>query len=326
MSDMRDAEYGRPTHSIAHLSDTHLVAEGWLYGDVDADARLRQIFEKLARSQDRLDALIFTGDLTDRGETEAYQQLRSLVEPIAAELGAQVIWAMGNHDDRARFRHVLLDETPHTAPIDQVHDLAGLRVISLDTSVPGAHHGEITDEQLAWLAAELAVPAPHGTVLAMHHPPVPCVQDLAVLVELRDQPRLAEVLRGSDVRTILGGHLHYSTSATFAGIPVSVAAATCYTQDLTVPVGGQRGHDGAQGFNLVHVYPDTVVHSVVPAESHPTVGEPVSADEVARRLRDAGVRIPTTPEPDLGGGAVQSAVGECDSARPDRRVVAAASD
>ena len=78
--------------------------------------------------------------------------------------------------------------------------------------------------------------------------------DLAVLVELRDQAGLAAVVRSSDVRTILAGHLHYSTTATFAGIPVSVASATCYTQDLNVPVGGTRGRDGAQAFNLVHVY------------------------------------------------------------------------
>ena len=53
------------------------------------------------------------------------------------------------------------------------------------------------------------------------------------------------VLAGTDVRMILGGHLHYSTHSLFAGIPVSVASATCYTQDLTVPVGGTRPRDGA---------------------------------------------------------------------------------
>ena len=49
----------------------------------------------------------------------------------------------------------------------------------------------------------------------------------------------------------------------FAGIPVSVASATCYTQDLTVETGGIRPQDTAQSFNLVHVYDDTIVHSVV---------------------------------------------------------------
>jgi 3',5'-cyclic AMP phosphodiesterase CpdA len=124
----------------------------------------------------------------------------------------------------------------------------------------------------------------------MHHPPLPCVLDLAVLVELRDQAGLEEVLLGSDVRSIVAGHLHYSSTGTFAGIPVSVASATCYTQDLTVPVGGTRSRDGARTFNLVHVYDRTVTHSVVPVGSSVAL-DYVDAAETADRLTDAGVVI-----------------------------------
>ena len=184
-------------------------------------------------------------------------------------MGAEVIWAMGNHDHRGNFRAGLLGEAADSAPIDHSYFLNGLRVITLDTSVPGFHHGELGADQLEWLAGELATPAPDGTILALHHPPVPSVLDLAVLVELRRQSELAAVLRGSDVRTILAGHLHYSTTAMFAGIPVSVASATCYTQDLNVPVGGTRGRDGGQSFNLVHVYEHTIVHSTVPLGAGP---------------------------------------------------------
>jgi hypothetical protein len=70
-----------------------------------------------------------------------------------------------------------------------------------------------------------------------------------------------------------------------------VASATCYTQDLNVPTGGTKGRDGARAFNLVHVYGTTVLHSVVPIGSYATVGEAVSADETARRLQEAGIRI-----------------------------------
>ncbi|GGF92113.1 3',5'-cyclic adenosine monophosphate phosphodiesterase CpdA [Rhodococcoides trifolii] len=295
--ELRTAEHPRPDHFLLHISDTHLVGGGReLHGAVDSEARLRQIFAELEASHARPDALIFTGDLTDKGERDAYASLRAIVEPVAESLGAAVIWAMGNHDDRSAFRTLLLDESASTAPIHRTYDLDGLRVVTIDTTVPGKHYGEITDDQLGWLANELATPAPHGSILALHHPPVPCVQDLAVLVELRDQNRLADVVRGSDVRSILAGHLHYSTTATFAGVPVSVASATCYTQDLNVPVGAQRGRDAAQAYNLVHVYQDTVVHSVVPISGGDTVGEYVSADETARRLADAGVRIPDKHE------------------------------
>jgi 3',5'-cyclic AMP phosphodiesterase CpdA len=176
--------------------------------------------------------------------------------------------------------------------VDRSYYVNGLRVITLDTSVPGFHHGELSGAQLEWLADQLETPAPDGTILALHHPPVPSVLDLAVLVELRNQASLAAVLRGSDVRAILAGHLHYSTTASFAGIPVSVASATCYTQDLNVPVGGSRGRDGGQAFNLVHVYEHTIVHSVVPLGQTPTVGEFVDAEDTQKRLAAAGIVIP----------------------------------
>jgi 3',5'-cyclic-AMP phosphodiesterase len=108
-------------------------------------------------------------------------------------------------------------------------------------------------------------------------------------VELRDQARLARVLRGADIRSILAGHLHYSTTATFAGIPVSVASASCYTQDLLTA--GTRGRDGAQAFNLVHCYPETLVHTVIPLAAGPTVGRIVAPKTVQQELADAGVSI-----------------------------------
>ncbi|MEC5200028.1 Icc protein [Arthrobacter sp. PL16] len=292
----RTAEHPRPQHFVLHMSDTHLLGGNVpLYGAVDSEQRLREVFDDLEASGARPQAIVFTGDLADKGEPRAYAKLRAIVDPAASRLGATVIWAMGNHDDRAAFRAGLLDErppvSPPDAPVDAVHFIDGLRIITMDSTVPGHHHGEFTQQQLRWLAHELVVPAPHGTILALHHPPVPSVQDLAVLVELRDQRSLADVVRGSDVRTILAGHLHYSTTAMFAGVPVSVASATCYTQDLMFDGGGSRGRDGAQSYNLVHVYEETIVHSVVPAGRHATVGEIVPREETRRRLEAHGVVI-----------------------------------
>lgn len=289
----RVAEYPRPDHVLFHFSDTHLVGgDGALYGAVDAQERLRRLLDQAEASRITPTAIVFTGDLTDRGEPAAYGSLRTLVDPLAERLGVPVVWVAGNHDDRATLRAHLLDEDASDEPLDRVHLFDGLRVVALDTTVPGHHYGEFTDAQLDWLRSVLAEPAPFGTILAMHHPPVPCIQDLAVTVELHDQRRLADVLDGTDVRSILAGHLHFSTTATFAGIPVSVASSACYSQDLAVAEGGQRGRDGAQSFNYVHVYPDTVVHSVVPIDRGPTVGQPATPEQAAHRLTEAGIVIP----------------------------------
>ena len=298
-------QYGRPKHFLLHVSDTHFVGNGLLYGSVDVEAHLAELLAQFEQSYARPEAIVVTGDLADTGDPAAYRRLRGIVEPIALRLGAMVIWVMGNHDSRAAVRVCLLDEEPSVEPLDQVHWFGGLRVISLDTSVPGRHHGELAGAQLDWLANELATPAPDGTILAMHHPPVPSVLDLAVLVELQDQHELAAVLAGTDVRTILAGHLHYSTTATFAGIAVSVAAASCYTQDLAVAAGSMRSRDGAQAVNLVHVYDHTVMHSVAPLGSFPVLTT-VSAEEAATQLESAGISLPPVSVSAFSHGAARA--------------------
>ncbi|MDI6909392.1 metallophosphoesterase [Nocardioides sp.] len=272
---MQLGQYPAPGHVVAHVSDPHLLAGGARqYGVIDTEARLRLALTRLSRLDAPPQALVFTGDLADKAEPAAYARLRELVEPAAADLGAAVVWVMGNHDERAAYARGLFgsDATEQDAAQDRVHEVAGLRIVSLDTSVPGYHHGELTDDQLAWLADVLAVPAPHGTLLALHHPPIPIpMMPAAAVIELLDQHRLAEVITGTDVRCILGGHLHYSTYSTFAGIPVSVASATCYTSDPAPVERFVSGVDGHQAITMVHLYDDRIVHTVVPVDEAPEV-------------------------------------------------------
>ncbi len=260
-------QYAAPRHVIAHLSDPHLIAEGGLhYGVVDNVANLRRALDRLAAVRPAPQALVFTGDLADQAAPDAYATLRSIVEPVAAEMGAIVVWTMGNHDERAPFAEGLFDSADDGFQ-DRVHEVDGLRIVALDTSVPGYHHGELRPEQLAWLADVLATPAEHGTLLAMHHPPLPLpMLRAAELIELHDQQALADVIAGTDVRGILAGHLHMSTWSTFAGVPVSVASASCYTSDPAPVDRFISGVDAAQAFTMVHTYEDRLVHTLVPIE------------------------------------------------------------
>jgi 3',5'-cyclic AMP phosphodiesterase CpdA len=258
-------QHAPPIHTIAHISDTHLLGGGKpLYGAVDTDAHVARAFAQLERSGVNPEAIVITGDLADLGEPDAYERLKAVVEPAAARMGSRIIWVMGNHDEREPFASILMGEEPTAAPQDRVYDVGGLRIIALDSTGPGYHHGDLEPAQLDWLRAQLATPAPHGTLLALHHPPIPTPIELMAIIELDHQAELADVVRGTDVRGILAGHLHYSTTGTFAGIPVSVAAATCYTIDSSAEPGTLAGVDGGQTFNLVHVYADQVVHSIVP--------------------------------------------------------------
>jgi Icc protein len=287
---VRYTEYPDPDLLLVHFSDVHLLGtDDLLYGVADATGHLERALAGLEASGAHPAALVFTGDIADTGDQDAYRRIRAAVGPVAHRLGAKVLWLMGNHDDRATFRRELLgQQNSDLSPVDAVHVFDGLRVISLDTTVPGHHHGRVGDQQLDWLRQELATPAPRGTVLAMHHPPLPSIVEQAVTCELVDQRALADVVRGSDVRTILAGHIHHTSFGSFAGIPVSVATASSYTQDLTMLQGGMRTEDANQGYNLVHVYEDTVLHSVVPIGHGPQM-DFVTPTESARRLAEHGI-------------------------------------
>jgi 3',5'-cyclic AMP phosphodiesterase CpdA len=270
------------SHVLIHVSDPHFLAEGArLGGRYDVEANFARTLDAIRAVHPHPSAIVITGDLADLGEPDAYRRLRATVEPVAEELDAPLIWVAGNHDERPALRAGLLDAEPTEEPVTGVWDLEGLRLIALDTSVPGWHHGDIDPDQLSWLADLLADPAPHGTLLAMHHPPLPSHLPLFDILELRHQDELAAVIRGTDVRAILAGHLHYSSQGTFAGVPVSVASATCYTMNVARPPAEVNGMDAAQAFQLVHVYPETITHTVVPVTEAPT-GDYFSAEWLER--------------------------------------------
>jgi 3',5'-cyclic-AMP phosphodiesterase len=253
------------SHVVVHVSDPHFLAGGArLGGRYDVESTFARTLDAIRAVHPSPAAIVVTGDLADLGEPDAYRRLRAAVEPVAAELGTVVVWVAGNHDERPALREGLLDLAPTQEPVTGVWDLDGLRLIALDSSVPGWHHGDLDEAQLAWLAEVLREPAPHGTLLAMHHPPLPSHLPLFDILELRHQDEFADVIRGTDVRGILAGHLHYSSHGTFAGVPVSVSSATCYTMNVALPAAEVNGMDAAQAFQLVHVYPDTITHTVVP--------------------------------------------------------------
>jgi len=266
-------EFPPPVMSLIHLSDTHLLAGGrTLFGVLGTEQKLELLFSRIHDSNLSPTAIVITGDLTDLGEPAAYEHLSQIVEPWANRIGADVVWVMGNHDDREAFSEKLIGGPPDTKPQDRVYQWEGLRLIVLDTSVPGYHHGELTDDQLEWLVAELATPTPRGTLIAMHHPPLPSPEPLMGIIELRNQEDFWSVVENTDVRGVLAGHLHHASHSAHRGIPVSVVPGMCYTIDLAGPRDRLlRATNSGQSASLVTILDDAVVFSQISSEDSPEV-------------------------------------------------------
>ena len=148
-----------------------------------------------------------------------------------------------------------------------MHLVNGLRVIVLDSTIPGAGHGRLTAEQLAELADELSIPAAAGTLVVLHHAPVPPPSPLLSYFALEANSRraLGSVIAGTDVRLVLAGHHHLAQSAMLGAVPVAVAGSTAIRTDPLAPAGHDRTL-ASGAFNLLEVYPDTIAVSVIPVD------------------------------------------------------------
>ncbi|WP_235608529.1 metallophosphoesterase family protein [Frankia casuarinae] len=255
-----------------------------MHGKVDTYAALRTVLDQIEASTLKIGALLLTGDLADRGDLLAYQRLRDLVEPAAARLGTPVLYGVGNHDSRGPFREGLLGAEPTAEAHDYVHWVGDLRIIMLDTTEPGEHSGFLSTAQLRWLADELATAAPDGTILALHHPPVPSPLAMVNSLLLAEPQNLADVLAGSDVKIVLAGHAHHASAGVLSGVPVWVAGATAYRIRTLGPADRITGLVGGE-YTRIDVYPEGAVATAVPIATSEVVYD-MTLDEVVQLAAD----------------------------------------
>lgn len=275
------------SHRILHLSDTHLYGDGSLhYGLVDTRAALERVLER-ASSLGAVDAVVASGDLSEDGSAESYRILQGLLEPWAAERGAQVVYAMGNHDLAEPFEEVL-------GARESVVEVRGLRIVTVDSTVAGFGYGVIDDEQLERLREVLAESAEHGTVVVLHHPPTPPTTGLFESLRLVDPEPLLEACREGDVRAVLAGHYHHAlvTETDPGYIPLVVAPAVANTVDVLWPAPDQRAVRGS-GFAVIDLPDDEPVRALIVTAPAPGDGETVyelDAADVARIAETTGWR------------------------------------
>lgn len=257
----------RGRFTIVHLSDVHATIGELLYGQVDGVARLEQVGDYVVRAGVTPEAVIVTGDLAQRGHAAAYPAVNEALRALGEKVGAPVFTTLGNHDSADDAR--LLDG--HGDGHYRVVTVGDMRIVLLDTSTGG-----IDDEQLEWLRATIAVPFGAGTVVALHHAPVPSPLPTLSKIGLRDPERFAAALAGSDVRLILAGHYHHPMTALFHGLPVAVGPSLAYHQIMNAGPETVSGHDLAM-FSLVQITADQVSTAPVSLQSpSPLFSTPVS--------------------------------------------------
>lgn len=248
---------------LVQLSDPHIGAS---WTEDDPVAKLAAAIDGVLALGARPDAVLVSGDLADHAADEEYEQVRALLERIDAP--AYVL--PGNHDDRdALHRHFGVPGAGGE-PVRYDVDLGPLRLVALDTTIPGEDGGALGDDQLGWLDATLGAAPEVPAVVAMHHPPFALGIPAWDAIGLRpaDRQRLGDVLaRHAHVQRVVAGHVHRAISTELGGRPV-VSVPSTYVQGLLDFSATELAlSDDPPGFGVHRLVDGTIVSHVQPVHA-----------------------------------------------------------
>ncbi|WP_407520857.1 phosphodiesterase [Methylobacterium oryzisoli] len=221
---------------IAQISDLHVRPAGALaYGVSETNLSTEHAIHALLRLDPAPDCVLVTGDLTDCGLDEEY----ALLSGLLARLPMPVYAVPGNHDRREPFRRAFAGAgyLPAQGPLDYAVSCGPVRIVALDSLVPGESHGALGPDTIAFLEAALAAERDAPTLVMLHHPPFACgighMDRVGLLEGARELERV--VAAHPQVQRVLCGHVHRSIQRLFGGTLCQVAPSVTHqvALDLT---------------------------------------------------------------------------------------------
>jgi 3',5'-cyclic AMP phosphodiesterase CpdA len=236
---------------VAQITDLHILAKGKLFHSphraipadaepgwsyIDTGAYLARAVATLNALKPRPDIVVITGDLTDHGNDDEYANLRDLLAPL--DMPAYLI--PGNHDSRDGLRTAFGDAgyLPAEGFLHYTVEGYPMRIVALDTHIPGEHGGLLCPDRLDWLGRALSDAPTQPTLVLMHHPPFKTGIGHMDRHALHNPADFAAVVaRHPQIERILCGHLHRTIDHRFAGTIAGTAPATAHQLVLDMNAG-----------------------------------------------------------------------------------------
>ena len=209
---------------IAQISDTHIPVPGRkTYGIAPMAENLAQCVDHLNLLDPGPDIVLVTGDITNIGSFEEFEHASKLL----GELKMPYYVIPGNHDDRLALWATFGGKACPTRSagfIQYVIELDELRLIAMDSTVPGEPGGELCTTRTAWLDDRLAEDPDKPSIIFMHHPPVKFGVIETDIEGFIGAQRLGDVVeKYSCIEAIICGHVHTVAHTRWHGTVVSTA-------------------------------------------------------------------------------------------------------
>jgi 3',5'-cyclic AMP phosphodiesterase CpdA len=224
---------------ICQLTDLHVRPPGVASSRVsETNMMVERALRVVSQFEPRPDVVVITGDLTDCGLDAEYILLADM---LWRHLKMPVYVIPGNHDRRVTLREQLAHlpgVTAHPHFVQYAIDEHPVRLVMLDTVVPGAGHGELCEERLRWLDETLAARPDVPTLVGMHHPPFICGIEHMDQIALRHPERFVEVIaRHRQVERVICGHHHRPIVTRLAHTICSISPGVSHQVELELRPG-----------------------------------------------------------------------------------------
>lgn len=214
------------------MSDLHVMPRGELSMTLDTGARLEQAVDAVIARYGDADFCVLAGDLTDLAQPAAYARLKTII----ARLPIPVHITLGNHDERPVFLEVFGPGfVAETGKVDKVIDIKGHRIILLDSSEPGRVDGVLEAAQIAWLKARLAEAMDRPVIVILHHNANALHIESDNIRILEPDAFIAALKTHPDIRQVIAGHVHLTSTATWRGLPFTTLAGNHYSCSVDQP-------------------------------------------------------------------------------------------
>ena len=238
---------------VAQLSDIHAD------GSSAALDRLDRVLAWLKTIAP--DAIIVSGDLAEYDHDASYHAIHTRL----AATGSPYFVVPGNVDDHHALYHTFGQQMGWggARPFNSVGLVGnGLRVIGLDVTVAGAHHGDAAPV-LDWLEEELNSGGPPALIFQHQHPFL-CGIDGKDHNICRNGDRLAGVINQAkdQVLGLTCGHVHRPMFTRFAGLPATMSPSVARANRLKLD-GREPAVSDPPGMMLHHWHADALVSHVV---------------------------------------------------------------
>lgn len=233
---------------LLHFTDPHL------YGDPGARLRgvntldsLKRCVAHARKHHSPADAVLLTGDLV-HDDARGYGHFAAVFESLRAPVHVLA----GNHDLPREMQLRLASRPFDLSPIVRQRDWV---IFLLDSVVPGANHGHLEDETLAFLDEGLARHGDAHALVTVHHHPVPMGSEWLDGIGIDNSGELFDVLgRHDNVRGLLWGHVHQGSDGMHEGVTLMSTPSTCVQ---FLPASADFAIDERPpGYRWLHLYPD----------------------------------------------------------------------